>query len=170
MLYAKHISMKKYLCLFMTLLFGNWGCSCNFTEPEFKTIRVLQRSVKDYAEIGFSINVIGLLSGHEKDKGFFRGQISYLLEQYGCHTTFAEAYDGLRVEFTYKYGYGRPRIYMHYDPVFTFIDYSDLKLIETKTGLIIGEVEYNRQFCGENPPDLVEKMLLILLKKDKTNR
>jgi hypothetical protein len=65
----------------------------------------------------------------------------------------------LKVECIVRPGRGFPRFGRHFDLITEYIDFIDIRFIDTKTGKTIGEVEYNRPSLADNPPYLVRTMI-----------
>jgi len=89
-----------------------------------------------------------------------------LFKQYGIRSyPSRETATDLIVESVVRPGRGFPRFGRHFDVITEYIDFLNIRLIDAKTGNLIGEVEYNRAGLAANSPYLVRDMLNALARE-----
>jgi len=91
-----------------------------------------------------------------------RSEVFDVLKAHGLKPYVKEMDADLIVRCIFSSGCGLPRFGRHFDLITEYIDFVSIKLIDSKTNKLIGEVEYRRPFLAKNPPHLVRDMMNAL--------
>jgi hypothetical protein len=86
-------------------------------------------------------------------------EVRAAMRPYGLHSYPTEKDADVRVECIVKAGRGLPRFRRQFKLITEYIDFVNIKFIDTKTRKVIGEVEYHRPSLADNPPYLVRTMI-----------
>lgn len=92
----------------------------------------------------------------ESDSLYLGGEISNSLKNLNIKPIFKSGSD-LRAEYIFRHGWGFPIIHRNGIKI-SFVSWINIKLIDVKTGIIVGEVEYNKPRIGFNSSEMIEAM------------
>jgi hypothetical protein len=139
------------------------ACGGNGKTHEIVVRKKLETSLKAYglAYVDAQNDRFAGLKQRQQDHwaSFVRSELSSNLRPHGIKPYVDENRADLRVEAIVRPGRGLPRFGRHFDLITEYIDFINIKFIDTKTRKLIGEVEYNRARFADNPPYLVRTMI-----------
>jgi hypothetical protein len=151
--------MKKSRIIVLIIIFL---CSC-----KENTDLIVKRRIADLTSIGTSAIVyvkhdnyeLENVSGSENDEIMVGELISSALDQRGIKINFDENASLLKVECHFLHGWGLPRLNRHFRISFKYITFINIKIINTTTNEVIGEVEYKKPFFQSDQKDIITTLI-----------